>query len=317
MNEKDILELGERCGYPSHQAIALKTEASGREYWRLTRQNASFILCYLDPQKGSHAQFIKIANIFSEHQINSSKVLDSFPELGITIQDDLGDLNLLEVEDRNDSKELTLKCLDLLVEIQAIPNLNIPSLESADLINQMMLFNKIFCNEFLDVEADSSIEKLIEKASSELSAQPHVNCHFDFERRNLILSERNEIFVIDFQDLSRGPIGIDLAGILLDHYSLADHDAINQALKYYQEKSYFIDSSIDPFELFRWGGVQRNLRILGVLSRLYLHEDKDFRLMDMPLILKNLISIVPDNLTCKEYLIEKIQPKLKNKLSMI
>ena len=237
--------------------------------------------------------------------------------MGITIQDDLGDLSLLEVEDRNDSKELTLKCLDLLVEIQAIPNLNIPSLESADLINQMMLFNKIFCKEFLDVEADPSIEKLIEKASSELSAQPHVNCHFDFERRNLILSERNEIFVIDFQDLSRGQIGIDLAGILLDHYSLADHDAINQALKYYQEKSYFIDGSIDPFELFRWGGVQRNLRILGVLSRLYLHEDKDFRLMDMPLILKNLISIVPDNWTCKEYLIEKIQPKLKNKLSMI
>ena len=32
-----------------------------------------------------------------------------------------------EVEDRNDFKELTLKCLDLLVEIQAIPNLNIPS----------------------------------------------------------------------------------------------------------------------------------------------------------------------------------------------
>ena len=80
MNEKDILELGERCGYPSQQAIALKTEASGREYWRLTRQNTSFILCYLDPQKGSHAQFIKIANIFSEHQINSSKVLDSFPK---------------------------------------------------------------------------------------------------------------------------------------------------------------------------------------------------------------------------------------------
>jgi len=39
--------------------------------------------------------------------------------------------------------------------------------------------------------------------------------------------------------------------------------------------------------------------------------------MDMPLILQNLISIIPDNWACKEYLIEEIEPKLKNKLSMI
>ena len=181
----------------------------------------------------------------------------------------------------------------------------------------MMLFSEIFCNQFLGVKVDSSIEKLIEKASTELSTQPYVNCHFDFERRNLILSERNEIFVIDFQDLSRGPIGIDLAGILLDHYRLADHNAITKALKYFQEQSHFLDDSIDAFELFRWGGVQRNLRILGVLSRLYLDEDKGFRLADMPLILQNLISIIPDNWACKEYLTEEIEPKLKSKLLMI
>ncbi len=317
MNEKDILKVSARCGYPSQQAVALKNEASGREYWRLIQEDASFILCFLDPQKGSHAQFIKIANIFSEHQIKSPKVLNNFPELGITIQDDLGDMNLLQVGNSIGYEELTLKCLDLLIEIQTIPNLNIPSLESADLLNQMMLFSEIFCNQFLDVKVDSSIEKLIEKALTELSTQPYVNCHFDFERRNLILSERNEIFVIDFQDLSRGPIGIDLAGILLDHYRLADHDAITKALKYFQEQSHLLDDSIDAFELFRWGGVQRNLRILGVLSRLYLDEDKGFRLADMPLILQNLISIIPDNWACKEYLTEEIEPKLKSKLLMI
>ena len=164
MNEKDILKVSARCGYPSQQAVALKNEASGREYWRLIQEDASFILCFLDPQKGSHAQFIKIANIFSEHQINSPKVLNNFPELGITIQDDLGDMNLLQVGNSIGYEELTLKCLDLLIEIQTIPNLNIPSLESTDLLNQMMLFSEIFCNQFLDVKVDSSIEKLIEKA---------------------------------------------------------------------------------------------------------------------------------------------------------
>ena len=169
MNEEDILKLSASCGYASQQAVALKNEASGREYWRHIQEDASFILCFLDPQKGSHAQFIKIANIFSEHQINSPKVLNNFPELGITIQDDLGDMNLLQVGNSIGYEELTLKCLDLLIEIQTIPNLNIPSLESTDLLNQMMLFSEIFCNQFLGVKVDSSIEKLIEKASTELS----------------------------------------------------------------------------------------------------------------------------------------------------
>jgi aminoglycoside/choline kinase family phosphotransferase len=316
LNEKDILKLAAKCGYPSQRAVALKTEASGREYWRLIDKNKSVVLCFLDPQNGSHAQFIKIANIFSDHEINSPKILDTFPELGITIQEDLGDLNLLEVADANNSLKLTLQCLDLLIEIQTIPNLKIPSLTRDDLVNQMNLFNEIFCNDFLDIKADSSIKKLIEKAADELSIQPQVNCHFDFERRNLILSELDEIFVIDFQDLSRGPIGIDLAGILLDHYRLADFDEMIKPLKYFQDRS-SIDNSTDPFELLRWGGVQRNLRILGVLSRLHLNEGKDFRLIDMPLILKNLISVIPDNWICKEYLIEVIEPKLKNKLLML
>ena len=58
--------------------------------------------------------------------------------------------------------------------------------------------------------------------------QPWANCHFDYERRNLIsdLTE-NKIYMIDYQDTKIGPIGIDIAGILLDHYYPLNKQDIN------------------------------------------------------------------------------------------
>ena len=48
--------------------------------------------------------------------------------------------------------------------------------------------------------------------------QQWTNCHFDFERRNIQVIDNSELVLLDFQDLCHGPIGIDLAGILIDHY---------------------------------------------------------------------------------------------------
>jgi len=315
LNEAEILQLSARCGYPSKQALILKNEASGREYWRLFLEKGSVVLCYLDPNTGNHSRFISTAKILHQFDINVPQVLDSFPEWGVTIQEDLGDSSLLDVWNEENAEELTFQSLDLLADIHSIPGMQIPTLQPQDLTAQMELFKNIFCNDFLDVEVHSSISALIDLASKELIAQPFVNCHFDFERRNLMLSKENKISVIDFQDLCKGPIGIDLAGILLDHYLAANHGSINKALTYFQKQSDLVESVDDAFEFVRWGGIQRNLRILGVLSRLYLEEGRDFRLKDMPMILKNLIFLIPDNSGCNEFMQDKVLPKLTHRLS--
>ena len=102
---------------------------------------------------------------------------------------------------------------------------------------------------------------------------------FDFERRNLIVSEDKTISVIDFQDLCIGPIGIDLAGILLDHYLPFDKVFVKDSLEFYKNRSSLTLNNNELFECFRWGGIQRNMRILGTLSRLYLENDRALGLM--------------------------------------
>ena len=49
---------------------------------------------------------------------------------------------------------------------------------------------------------------------------------------------------------------------------------------------------------------------LGTLSDLYLTKDRGFRLKDMPLILKNLIKMIPEEHSSKLFLEQEVQPLL-------
>ena len=317
MKESEVIDLAAQCGYECERAIALKLEASGREYWRLSYKPNNLIFCYLEVSLGDHNQFCYLADCFKTHSINAPKVLMHNQKLGITIQEDLGDDDLLEILNESNKNELINKSLELLVQVQEIKSLKIKKLSEIDLTNQSNLFNEIFCNNFLDINPDQCVNDLSFAAIENLIKQPYFNCHFDFERRNLIVSEDKTISVIDFQDLCIGPIGIDLAGILLDHYLPFDKVFVKDSLEFYKNRSSLALNNNELFECFRWGGIQRNMRILGTLSRLYLENDRAFRLNDLPMILDNLISIIPNDWTCKSYMIDTIKPKLKQKLAMI
>ena len=237
--------------------------------------------------------------------------------LGVTIQNDLGDGDLLSVLDEDNKFELLKSSLRMLSEIQNSKIDNINRFTNEELVEQMNLFKDIFCSDFLNVNVDSSIDNLITTTSNSLFEHPWVNCHFDFERRNLILDNNNELTVIDFQDMRIGPIGIDLAGILVDHYHEIDLRATKDLLKFYSKQVKLDCSENDFFEFLRWGTIQRNLRILGTLSNLYLTKNRSFRLKDLPMILSNLLQMIPENHASKEYIINAISPTLIKRVSEI
>lgn len=317
MKESEIIELTAQCGFECERAIALKLEASGREYWRLVNKSESLILCFLDPLKGDHLQFTYLADIFKSNNINAPEILMHNPKLGVTIQEDLGDNDLLEILNDSNKYELVKQSLELLNKIQVIEGLNINTLNQSDLESQINLFSEFFCGQFLKLEADDSIRKLSEKTIINLNKQPQLNCHFDYERRNLILSKDMKINIIDFQDLCIGPIGIDLAGILLDHYEPFDEVFVKESLVFYKEESNLDLGHDELFECFRWGGIQRNLRILGTLSRLYIDQNRSFRLNDLTMILQNLIDIIPAGWNCRDFLIDTVKPSLHERLKSI
>ena len=313
MKEEEVINLSSKCNFNATKAIPLKLEASGREYWRVLDNKDSLVLCYLNPSLGDHLDFLKISNLLNANNISTADVIHHNADIGVTLQKDLGDDDLLTIFNEENKQDLLKRSLDLLAKIQGLSQEEIPKLTHDELVDQMHLFKDIFCINFLEVEPDNSIDDLMLLTTENIKQQPLVNCHFDFERRNLILHQ-NQITVIDHQDMKIGPLGIDLSGILIDHYYPVNLKDINMMLDYFSKQ---IKSKYNYEELFnflRWGSIQRNMRILGTLANLFIEHKRSFRLKDLPMILSNLECMIPDNHKSKLFISEQLQPLLNKKL---
>ena len=313
MKEEEVINLSSKCNFNATKAIPLKLEASGREYWRVLDNKDSLVLCYLNPSLGDHLDFLKISNLLNANNISTADVIHHNADIGVTLQKDLGDDDLLTIFNEENKQDLLKRSLDLLAKIQALPQEEIPKLTHEELVDQMHLFKDIFCINFLEVEPDNSIDDLMLLTTENIKQQPWVNCHFDFERRNLILHQ-NQITVIDHQDMKIGPLGIDLSGILIDHYYPVNLIDINMMLDYFSKQIKSKYNSEELFNFLRWGSIQRNMRILGTLANLFIEHKRSFRLKDLPMILSNLECMIPDNHKSKLFISEQLQPLLNKKL---
>ena len=313
MKEEEVINLSSKCNFNATKAIPLKLEASGREYWRVLDNKDSLVLCYLNPSLGDHLDFLKISNLLNANNISTADVIYHNPNIGVTLQKDLGDDDLLTIFNEENKQDLLKRSLDLLAKIQGLSQEEIPKLTHDELVDQMHLFKDIFCINFLEVEPDNSIDDLMLLTTENIKQQPLVNCHFDFERRNLILYQ-NQITVIDHQDMKIGPLGIDLSGILIDHYYPVNLKDINMMLAYFSKQIKSKYNSEELFNFLRWGSIQRNMRILGTLANLFIEHKRSFRLKDLPMILSNLECMIPDNHKSKLFISEQLQPLLNKKL---
>ena len=94
-----------------------------------------------------------------------------------------------------------------------------------------------------------------------------------------------------------------------------DISNIKELLNHYSNLMQFKYSESDLFEFLRWGCIQRNLRILGTLSNLYLTKKRSFRLKDLPMILNNLIAMIPGDHESTEFMKNKVKPALVERIS--
>ena len=316
MKEAEVIKLSNICNFKANHVAPLKQEASGREYWRVSDNKKSYVLCYLNPKEGNHKDFIKITNSLKDNGIKAVDIVHHDNKAGATLQEDLGDNDLLSILNKDNKTELIEKSLDLLSQIQKANIEEISRFEESDLINQMNLCKGAFLKNFLNIETNDLIDELIFLTIEKLKVHPWTSCHFDYERRNLILKNET-ITAIDYQDMKVGPMGIDLAGILIDHYYPLDLKDIKTSLRYFSNQINLNYNDEDLFEFLRYGCIQRNMRILGTLANLYLIHNRSYRLRDLPMILSNLVSMIPEELGIKEYFLDKVQPSLLKRISEI
>jgi len=101
--------------------------------------------------------------------------------------------------------------------------------------------------------------------------------HRDFQSRNIMLKD-GKIRIIDFQGGRQGPLGYDLASLVLDPYAGLPHSLQERLVEeYIRVLNTYIPYDADRFRReFTYLSLQRNLQILGAFAFLSKQRGKEF-----------------------------------------
>ena len=150
------------------------------------------------------------------------------------IFEDIGDDSLLDKQSFYKNEELVIKSLELLNLMHNAKFQNLHTTLEMDFESHSKNSQRFFVKNFLEMYPE--YKDLFKTLIPKLHEQQWTNCHFDFERRN-IHKLGKELILLDFQDMNFGPIGIDLAGILVDHYIELDLKVLKKYTDIFAELS--------------------------------------------------------------------------------
>ncbi len=284
-----IKEFLKDTSYENFTIEVASSDASFRRYFRLKDKNKSFILMDSSLEKSSLKPFIKVTNLLLSVNSHAPKIVFEDYEKGFLILEDLGSLNLLDKLNKDNFKTVYKKCIDEIITMQKIDAKDLPLYDEAFLKQEMNLMKEWFLNKYLQKNLNKEEIEVIEKsidliAKKVLSHPQGVFVHRDFHSRNIMFCE--PLGIIDYQDAMNGSIVYDLVSLLKDLYIKFNPKDIEKLALYFKEQKRLKIRDEEFLQWFDFMGLQRHIKVLGIFARLYIRDNKDGYLKDLPLTLE-------------------------------
>ena len=263
--------------------IPIKNDASFRKYFRVDKK----ILMDADPNLGEDVgSFININHVLREFKLNVPEIFTIDKENGFLLLEDLGENIFSQILNSENEEQLYKQAIEVLVEIykknlNKFSNFNFLEKYSVEILqDESQLFIEWYLKKYLKINiTDTDIKNfkdIINKIFNNLDTKFEKLVLRDYHVDNLILQKSKlglkQVGILDFQDAVLGSSSYDLISIIEDVRRPISKDLKNILIKY------FIDSTgYDPNQLEKelaFYSVQRNLKILGIFSRLNLRDNK-------------------------------------------
>lgn len=271
-------------------------DASFRRYFRVDDDNGgTLIVMDAPPPQEDVRPFLHVAELFGATGVTVPTVLASDVERGFLLLSDLGSTTYLKQLHPDTAHKLYLDAIDalILLQVQSRPG-KLPEYDRALLHRELMLFPDWYLGKHLKASLSddqrTSLDKVFELLLANNLAQPQVYVHRDYHSRNLMVLDKGNPGILDFQDAVYGPITYDLVSLLRDAYIQWDEEMVlDWAIRYWERArraglpvSHDVDAFYRDFEFM---GLQRHLKVLGIFARLYHRDGKDGYLNDIPLVM--------------------------------
>ena len=293
----------------------IKGDASNRKFYRKKYNNYKSIIIY--------AKENKTKNLLVYDAIN--KILNKNNILAPALYSEKYNLSYLEIQDfgndtvfkilkrkKNNKFSYFKKIVDLLLKIQSIKNRQVKNFQNKNYIipkyNEKILINeaKLFCDWYVRKKLSKSnrnrfIKKfnvIVKKLTSNLKLKNNVFVHRDFHVSNLMLVNER-IGVIDSQDALIGNKAYDLASLIDDVRFETSKITKDKIYEYYLKNH----KKLDKFKFkndFEILSILRNLKIIGIFTRLAFRDNKKIYLKFIPYAWKLISMRIKKNGTFKD-----------------
>ena len=277
--KKDLEEaanwIKSTTGSDEYTISPLRQEASSRSYYRIITNDQSYILAIQSKEApeenfaasgSSAAKFLYAAKLLENNSVRVPEIYAFSEDLRFMLQEDLGDVTL-DTHKKLDNKVVLEQALDQLTLIYSVDQDVLKAFSYDDLFKQTSNFLDIFKDRNIILSKDeiTLINSLRKKLVELIMNQPFLPTHNDFERRNFIYF-KEQIYIIDFQDLNVGPMGMDLASLLYEHDFDYPEDLINELLQKHCERNGLGLNAKDADILTKQVLTHRSMRCVALLN---------------------------------------------------
>jgi N-acetylmuramate 1-kinase len=251
------------------------------------------------PGKEDVRPYLRITALLESVGMHVPHVFEADESRGLLLLEDLGTTHYLSrLKTGGDADALYADALEALAGLQARGGEaagQLPPYDREPLMREMQLLPEWFCARHLGLTLSEAERGLLERTFAflveEALVQPQVFVHRDYHSRNLMVLDRRNPGVLDFQDALRGPIGYDLVSLLKDCYIAWPRERVERWLRGYRDRvsARGVYAGRDEREFVRWFdliGVQRHVKVLGIFARLWYRDGKPGYLPDLPLTLE-------------------------------
>jgi len=266
----------------------LAGDASHRQYYRVCVEGESsrVLLFETAPFETQYDFFLLMATFLESNGFPVPQVLESYPEQGVVVLEDLGSRSLQQHftdAEPAEQRQRYEEAVDLLIRLQRVGSAalepSVPAyhyaLDGVRFRRELDYFHEHYAGGLLgrlsatdESELRHDLQELAERAGR---PGDRVLCHRDFHSRNLMLSSRGsggqpQLVMIDFQDARLGPRTYDLASLLEDAYVSVSAE-LASAMKERFVAALPWQPAVDTFENdYAVVAAQRTLKAVGTFA---------------------------------------------------
>ena len=278
--------------------VPIKADASFRKFYRKKIKKKSSIIVYAEKEKIQNLlNYDSVNKLLLQKNINAPRLLSENFNQNLIEIDDLGTKTILDILKKKNTNKLKIykKILVILIKLQKIKIKKIKNFKKKfykiPIYSNKLIFNE--ANLFLDwyipkivnknkkLKIKKELKKIITSLIKKIQLPNTTFVHRDFHVSNLMI-KKNKISVIDSQDAVYGNIAYDLAS-LIDDVRLKTSKNIKEMI--YQSYLNLNKKKINKIKFkndFEILSVLRNLKIIGIFTRLAIRDKKKIYLKLIP-----------------------------------